>query len=421
MYSPVDRIEVFAWDMHVGTVSLAPGLGCYAFEYDPRWQERGLELAPLTMPVQQNRHAAPFLSPTTFNHLPALVADALPDHFGTLLMRDHLGLEGLTERGMTPLERLACLGSSAMGALEFKPAWGSGYGARPMEIARLVTASRQTLGGTSKLCRRTKENLKYLAPVGIPAGGARAKAIVSWNRKTGQIRAGHLGTPAGFEHWLLKLEGSDGDPGPYGRIEYAYSLMAKAAGIHMAECRLLRENGRTHFMTRRFDRAGSGRQVRKLHLQTLCAMQHLDYRLWATHSYRAYFETILELTLPESALVEGYRRMVFNVMAANCDDHTKNLSFLMEPNGRWHLAPAYDITHACTPGDRKGCPHLMSVNDKFCDISIADMEHEGESFMVPDYGRVIEEVAQALKRWPEFARQAGLKEAEIGLIQGDFL
>ncbi|MGL5631312.1 MAG: type II toxin-antitoxin system HipA family toxin, partial [Azovibrio sp.] len=194
-------------------------------------------------------------------------------------------------------------------------------------------------------------------------------------------------------------------------------------GIHMAECRLLRENSRAHFMTRRFDRdtGGYGHRSQKYHLQTLCAMQHLDYRLWAAHSYRQYFETILELILPESALVEGYRRMVFNVMAANCDDHTKNLSFLMDPAGRWHLAPAYDINYACIPGDRKGCPHLMSVNDKFCDITLADLEREGERFMVPDYGRVIEEVAQATERWPEFAKQAGLSPAEAVCIQEDFL
>lgn len=434
MYRPVDRIEVFAWGMRAGTVSLEPDLGCHVFEYDARWQERGLELAPLTMPVQQQRHAFPFLSPTTFNRLPALLADALPDHFGALLMDACLTLEGWPRKAITPLDRLASLGSFAMGALEFRPARGSGHSrARPINIARLVTSSGQALAGTCKSSRRAKGNLKYLAPVGIPAGGARAKAVVGWNRKTGKIRSGHLATPPGFEYWLLKLEGTEGSHGlpgsytgsysPYGRIEYAYSLMVKAAGIHMAECRLLKENGRAHFMTRRFDRGngGQGQRSQRYHLQTLCAMQHLDYRLWATHSYRQYFETILELTLPESALVEGYRRMVFNVMAANCDDHTKNHAFLMEPSGRWHLAPAYDITHACTPGDRKGCPHLMSVNDKFCDITIGDLEREGERFMVPDYGRVIEEVALALGRWPEFAQAAGLLENQMAEIREDFL
>jgi serine/threonine-protein kinase HipA len=260
-----------------------------------------------------------------------------------------------------------------------------------------------------------------LIQVGTSAGGARAKAVVAWNPDTNEIRSGQLPADPGFEHWLLKLdgvgEGHDLSTGKgYGRIECAYYLMAREAGINISESRLLEENGRAHFMTRRFDR----RDSTKLHLQTLCAMQHLDYRQRATHDYSQYFQTVKALNLPLHELAEAYRRMIFNVLAANCDDHTKNHSFLMDKTGEWHLAPAYDVTHSFNLAGEWTYQHLMSVNGKFRNINQSDFHTVGDRFMVPDYKGIIRSVASAIKRWPEFAKAAGLATRDAERIQNDF-
>ena len=360
MYRPVDLIEVRAWGATIGGVSIDPGLGYYVFEYDPKWQARGIELAPLTMPVSQSLHVFPLLPEATYKRLPAMLADALPDDFGNALIDAWMAREGVTKSAITPLDRLAYL-------------------------------------------------------------GARAKAVIAWNPETLEIRSGQLPADPGFDYWLLKLDGVGKDSelgtgGFYGRIEYAYYLMAKAAGIEMFESRLLEENDRAHFMTRRFDRQNGGKQ----HIQTLCAMQHLDFKQRATHDYNQYFQAIAALKLPAPALEEGFRRMVFNVLAANCDDHTKNLSFLMDESGQWQLAPAYDVTHAYNPKGEWTYQHLMSVNGKFQGITRADLAAVGDRFLIPGYRRIINTVGEAIGRWPEFADAAGLPPGEMARVRDDF-
>ena len=422
MYRPVDLIEVRAWGATVGGVSIDPGLGYYVFEYDPKWQARGIELAPLTMPVSQSLHVFPLLPEATYKRLPAMLADALPDDFGNALIDAWMAREGVPKSAITPLDRLAYLGARGMGALEFKPTRGPRHRkATAVAISRLVVSARNALSGKFDGDRETEAAITNLIQVGTSAGGARAKAVIAWNPETLEIRSGQLPADPGFDYWLLKLDGVGKDSelgtgGYYGRIEYAYYRMAKAAGIEMFESRLLEENGRAHFMTRRFDRQDGGKQ----HIQTLCAMQHLDFKQRGTHDYNQYFQAIAALKLPESALEEGFRRMVFNVLAANCDDHTKNLSFLMDESGQWRLSPAYDVTHAYNPKGEWTYQHLMSVNGKFQGITRADLEAVGDRFLIPGYRRIITTVVEAVRRWPGFAETAGLPPDEMTRIRNDF-
>lgn len=422
MYRPVDLIEVRAWGATVGGVSIDPGLGYYVFEYDPKWQARGIELAPLTMPVSQSLHVFPLLPEATYKRLPAMLADALPDDFGNALIDAWMAREGVPKSAITPLDRLAYLGARGMGALEFRPTRGPRHRkATAVAISRLVVSARNALSGKFDGDRETEAAITNLIQVGTSAGGARAKAVIAWNPETLEIRSGQLPADPGFDYWLLKLDGVGkdhelGTGGFYGRIEYAYYLMAKAAGIEMFESRLLEENDRAHFMTRRFDRQNGSKQ----HIQTLCAMQHLDFKQRGTHDYNQYFQAITALRLPETALEEGFRRMVFNVLAANCDDHTKNLSFLMDESGKWQLAPAYDVTHAYNPKGEWTYQHLMSVNGKFQGITRADLEAVGDRFLIPGYRRIIKSVSEAVGRWPEFAGAAGLPPAEIQRVLEDF-
>ena len=297
MYRPVDLIEVRAWGATVGGVSIDPGLGYYVFEYDPKWQARGIELAPLTMPVSQSLHVFPLLPEATYKRLPAMLADALPDDFGNALIDAWMAREGVPKSAITPLDRLAYLGARGMGALEFRPTRGPRHRkATAVAISRLVVSARNALSGKFDGDRETEAAITNLIQVGTSAGGARAKAIIAWNPETLEIRSGQLLADPGFDYWLLKLDGVGkdhelGTGGFYGRIEYAYYLMAKATGIEMFESRLLEENDRAHFMTRRFDRQNGSKQ----HIQTLCAMQHLDFKQRGTHDYNQYFQAIAAL------------------------------------------------------------------------------------------------------------------------------
>ena len=422
MYKPVDLIEVRAWGATVGAVALEPRLGFYVFEYAPAWRASGIELSPMQMPVSQTTHVFPLLPEATYRRLPALLADALPDDFGNALIDAYLARSGVERRAITPLDRLAYMAARGMGALEFRPARGPRH-TKPtaIELSELVASSRQALAGKFDGDRETEAAILNLIQVGTSAGGARAKAVIAWNADTNEIRSGQLPAAPGFDYWLLKLDGvgRDSELGTgshYGRIEFAYSLMAKAAGIEMSDCHLLEENGRAHFMTRRFDRQDG----EKLHAQTLCAMQHLDYKQRGTHDYSQYLQTIQALNLGLDALEQGFRRMVFNVLAANCDDHTKNLSFLLPKGGKWRLSPAYDVTHAYNAKGEWTYQHLMSVNGRFANISRADLFAVGDRFMVPRYREVIREVAAAIAHWPSFAKTAGLPSKETAAVSADF-
>lgn len=422
MYRPVTVIEVRAWGHLVGATTLDPRLDYYVFEYDPTWVARGIELAPLVMPLASSPYVFPSLPRPTYQQLPALLADALPDDFGNALIEAWLAAQGVRREAITPLDRLAYMASRGTGALEFRPTRGPRV-SKPaaVELADLVTGSRRLLEGQFSDERAIDAAILHLVQVGTSAGGARPKVVIAWNPGTDEIRSGQLPAQPGFEHWLLKLDGvvKDRELGTgshYGRIEYAYYLMARAAGIQMMDSRLLEEHDRAHFMTRRFDRIGNTR----IHLQSLCAMAHLDFKLRGTHDYHQYFQVIQRLELGAPALEQGFRRMVFNVLAANCDDHTKNLSFMRTEAGPWQLAPAYDVTHAFNPAGTWTYQHLMSVNGKFRDIGIEDFRAVGDRYLVPNHRRAIKEIASVIACWPDFAAQAQLPQSFVHAVQKDF-
>ena len=430
MHKPVTAVEVRLWGRRVGAAALDPRLGFYAFEYDPAFIKQGIDVAPLTMPLAQAGEPFVFadLPALTFKRLPALLADALPDDFGNALVDAWMASKGYAREAITPLDRLAYMGRRGMGALEFRPARGPNVASHTaIKLGRLVASARLAVQGQIDTDPHARAALAQIIQVGTSAGGARAKAAIVWNPATDEIRAGQFDADPGFEHWLLKFDGMGvdrelGASQDYGRIEFAYSQMAKAAGIEMAPCRLLEEGGRAHFMTRRFDRTvnADGMTV-KHHMQTLCAMAHLDYKQKATHDYAQLLQTIQRLKLGHNALAEAFRRVVFNVVAANCDDHSKNFSFLLPSRSReWRLAPAYDITHAYNPKGEWTYQHLMGVNGKFGNITRDDLLHLADRFAIGPAARIIDKVADAVVDWPVFARKAGLGDGAIQSIAADF-
>ncbi len=426
---PVQVIEVRMWGGRVGAVALDPSVDCYAFAYDPAWKRREIEAAPLTMPRGDRRETFvfPALPKATYLGLPAMLADALPDDFGNALIDAWMATKGIDRNSITVLDRLAYMGQRGIGALEFRPARGSHKeSATPIAMKQLVEEARRLVQGKFSVDNEAKAALANIIKVGTSAGGARAKAVIAWNPNTDEVRSGQFDVAPGFEHWLLKFDGigKDKELGTgqgYGRIEYAYSLMAKAAGISMSPCRLLEENGRAHFMTRRFDRDVTAHgQTRKHHLQTLCAMNHLDFRQRGTHAYAQLFLAMARLDLGDEAVTQAFRRMAFNVMARNCDDHTKNFAFLLKQGRSWELAPAYDVTHAYNPKGEWTYQHLMSVNGKFQGITRDDLLADADRFSARKPREILAEVRSALESWAEFALQAGLETSLRDRVAQDF-
>lgn len=421
-------IEVRIWANRVGAVAPDPRLGCYVFAYDPLWRKSGIELAPITMPLNDSRttFAFPNLSEPSYKKLPGLLADALPDDFGNTLIDAWMSRKGVEKRNVTVLDRLSYMGRRGMGALEFKPARGAHReSAEPLEMKSLVEAARMAIQGDLSGDVESQAAIANIIRVGTSAGGARAKAVVTWNPETHQIRSGQFDAEPGFEHWLLKFDGVGrdselGGSADYGRIEYAYHLMASAAGIKMSPCRLLEENGLAHFMTRRFDRDVKNEETIKHHVQTLCAIDHIDFKQRATHDYSQLFMVISNLRLGDDAISQAFRRMAFNVMAKNCDDHTKNFAFLLKQGESWELAPAYDITHAYNPHGEWTYQHLMSVNGKFNGIKRSDLLIEAERFGVRRPLDLLSEVRSALDSWQQFSTDAGLNSITAHAIATDF-
>lgn len=424
MYKPVQAVEVRLWGKTVGAVALDPRLGYYAFEYAPKFVATGIDLAPLAMPLTSAGEPFVFtdLPELTYKRLPAMLADALPDDFGNALIDTWMAGKGVAKSAITALDRLAYMGKRGMGALEFRPTRGPHVASHTaIKLSKLVDSARLAVHGEIDSDQHAGAALAQIIQVGTSAGGARAKATIAWNPQTDEIRAGQFDVDEGFEHWLLKFDGmgADNELGSsqdYGRIEFAYYLMAQAAGIEMMPSRLLEENGRAHFMTRRFDRDGN----RKHHMQTLCAMAHLDFKQKATHDYNQLFLVISQLKLGHAALESAFRRMLLNVMAANCDDHSKNFSFMLRQGGHWELAPAYDVTHAYNPNGEWTYQHLMSVNGQFSGISRADCLTVADRFGIGSAPKLISQVAAAVERWPEFATLAKVGEAEIRRIAQQF-
>ncbi len=421
-FKPVDAVVVEIWGKKVGAVALDPESNFYAFEYDAAFLKEGIKLAPLQMPIAEagEPFIFPSLSSETYQRLPAMLADALPDKFGNALITAWMADNGVSEASITPLDRLAYMGQRSMGALIFKP--NRGPAKQPptaLQMSTLVEEARSVVHGDFQNGDHTGKILRQIIQVGTSAGGARAKATVAWNPQTHEVKTGQFDIPDGFEAWLLKFDGigTDAQLGKgthFGRVEYAYSQMAKAAGITMPDCHLLEEQGRAHFMTRRFDRSGNHRH----HMQTLCAMAHLDFNQIGVHSYHQLFQTIKQLGLDRAAFEQTLRRMIFNVLAANCDDHTKNFSFLLKQGGQWELAPAYDITFAYNPDNKWLRNHLMSVNGKFDKITEQDCREVADRYeLLGVCKEIIAEIHEAIARWPHFAQQAGVPQEQIEAIE----
>jgi len=420
-YTHVSSVEVYLWGERVGVTVLDPRYGFYVFRYTPEFRKLGIEPAPLQMPTGPDRtYLFTDLPVETYQRLPALLSDALPDDFGNALIDRWMADRGISPEEITPLDRLAYMSNRAVGALQFKPARGpSTRTPSAIKMGELVSEARRAVTGTIEDDDHAQAALRGIIEVGTSAGGARAKAVIAWNPATEEIRTGQLDAPPGFEHWLLKFDGMgmDNDLGvskDYGRIEYAYYLMARAAGITISDCRLLHENGRAHFMTRRFDRGAAN--VRH-HVQTLCAMSHIDYKKVGTNSYSQLFDSASLLELSYSDREEIFRRMAFNVMGRNCDDHSKNFSFRLKQRGAWELAPAYDVTFAHNPASQWTHQHLMSVNGRFSDFSNRDLLQEADRFGIGTAPRVIDQVRTAIKSWGKYANEAGVSSAQIQHIE----
>ena len=412
--------EVKIWGKQVGAVAWDENTGVATFEYSSQFKQLGLDLAPLKMPVgiakkqfsfpelRQERNAAY----DTFKGLPGLLADLLPDRYGNQLINLWLAQQGRPQNDMNPIEMLCFIGTRGMGALEFEPTTlKENKRSFPVEIDSLVNIAQKMLNKRESFATNLKkeEELSVLEilKIGTSAGGARPKAVIAWNEKTGEVKSGQTSAPKGFEHWLIKLDGvSDiqlGSSHGYGRVEMAYQLMATACGIDIMPSRLLEENGRAHFMTRRFDREDG---YIKHHVQTLCALNHFDYNLVNSFSYEQLFQSMRELNLNYADAEQMFRRMVFNVVARNCDDHTKNFAFMLKQGGKWELAPAYDVCHAFRPGSEWVSQHALSINGKRDGISKKDLLIIGESIRCKKASDIIDEINETVNQWPQFAKES---------------
>lgn len=412
--------EVRLWGRTIGAVAWDEARQLGNFEYDPVFVRSGIEVAPLMLPLSRQIYSFPGLARDTFKGLPGLLADSLPDAFGNALIDAWLAREGRTPASFNPVERLCYTGTRGMGALEYAPVTGPDEVAGDsLDVAALVALASSVLQQRDQLhgsfvAPARASTLNDILRVGTSAGGARAKAVIAWHPETGDVRSGQIGAGQGYSYWILKFDGVTSnrdmeldDPQGYGRIEYAYYLMARAAGIDMDECRLLHENGRSHFMARRFDRTDGGG---KLHMQSLGALAHFDYRQPGAYSYEQALQVCRRLRLPMATLEEMFRRMCFNIVARNQDDHVKNIAFLMRQDGRWELAPAYDMTYSFNPQGAWTGRHQMSMNGKREDFVRADFNACGQTCALQK-GRaeaILDEVQTAARRWLDFATEAGV-------------
>ena len=417
----VNVAKVYIWDEYAGAILWNENTNTATFEYEPSFYKHGWELSPLMMPTGNNRtYTFRELPKDTFMGLPGLLADALPDAYGKALLDRWLA--SLGRSFANPIERLCYQGKRSMGALEFVPAQDDYLEqSSAIEISSLVEVAAQVLSDKTTLNTNLKadthEALVNIIKVSTSAGGQRAKAVIAYNDKTGEVRSGQVDAPKGFEHWLLKLDGVTnialGDPQHYGKIEFVYYKMALLAGLEMNECRLLTENGRAHFMTKRFDRINGNEKV---HMQTLCGMAHYDYKMMRAYSYEQAFQVMRRLRLPYGQAEQMFRRMAFNVVARNQDDHTKNISFLMDKTGTWKLSPAYDVSWAYNPKGEWTSHHQMSVNNKWDNITKADLLTVAESMHIKHAKEIIDEVCGAVEKWMVIAKEYDVPSEMITMI-----
>lgn len=422
--------EVKLWGRRIGAVSVEGPGEVASFQYTPEFGASGIEVAPLMMPLSTRIYRFAELAPQSFHGLPGLLADSLPDAFGNAVIAAWLAAQGRLPTEIDAVERLCYTGSRGMGALEFEPSTGPRSDqATPVRVDALVALAADVLRGRERMTVSFADAdrelaLREILRVGASAGGARAKAVIAWNPTTNAVVSGQVAAPPGFEHWLLKFDGVEAagaselaQPLGFGAIEYAYATMARAAGITMGECRMFEENGRRHFMTRRFDRVGARE---KLHMQSLAALAHLDFNAAGAHSYEQALLVIRRLGLGADAVEQQFRRMVFNVVARNQDDHVKNIAFLMDKSGAWSLAPAFDLTYSHNPAGAWTAQHQMTLNGKRDGFTRADLRAVAKAASMKR-GRadaILDEVLAVVARWAEFASAAGVTDSTAKSVGG---
>jgi serine/threonine-protein kinase HipA len=410
-----------AWDDQTGLAS---------FEYDTTFKNLNWELSPLKMPINSGRGVFSFPELKqgkndlydTFKGLPGLLADVLPDRYGNELINLWLAQQGRPLNSMNPVEMLCFIGTRGMGAMEFEPAnFNVNKSSFSIEMDSLVDIAKKMLSQKvsfqTNLKKYDEQAIMQIITIGTSAGGARPKAVIAYNEKSGEVRSGQTIAPKGFEHWLLKLDGvSDvqlGASDGYGRVEMAYYDMAISCGIDMMPSMLFEENGRAHFMTKRFDREQGDI---KHHMQTLCAINHFDYNSVTSFSYEQLFQTMRELSLSYADAEQMFRRMVFNVISRNCDDHTKNFAFRLKKEGKWELAPAYDLCHAYRPNHQWVSQHALSINGKRKDINKSDLLVIGNSIHCKRAAEIVDEIESIVMNWDRFASEVGVSKELIEAI-----
>ena len=421
--------KVLLWDSEIGAVSWVEDRRVAVFQYDPSFIRSGIQLSPLMMPLRELPYEFPALSKETFKGLPGLLADSLPDKFGNAVIDTWLASQGRTAASFNSVERLCYIGSRGMGGLEFKPALRISHSkSDEIEVSKLVELSNKILdqrAGLEGVFSGTddRDAIEDILRVGTSAGGARAKAILAWNPKTNEFRSGQVKIPSGFEYWIMKFDGVSNnrdkelsDPQGYGMIEYAYYQLAVKAGIEMTECRLHHEGGRSHFMTKRFDRNADGS---KIHMQSLCAISHVDFNEPALYSYEQTIQTMKRLGLSQSDLEQQVLRAMFNVVGRNHDDHVKNIAFLMNRRGEWRLSPAFDISYAYDPKGYRTSQHQMSINGKRDLISKQDIISLARIAGIKTNRalEMLDRVITTMKSWPEVVENVGVAEDRIRKIQ----
>jgi serine/threonine-protein kinase HipA len=418
---------VTLWGSRIGAVSMPDRDRVAAFQYDPDFLDSGIEVAPLVMPLRPEPYTFPALNPESFHGLPGLLSDSLPDRYGHALIDAWLAGQGRSPESFDAVERLCYIGRRGMGALEFAPSRGpTPSRTHNLQVAELVELASEVLSRRDELVAslaagHQQQAMRDILSVGASAGGARAKAVIAWNPATNVVRSGQLDDLGpSFEHWLLKFDGVSNnrdkdllaDPQGYGAIEYAYSLMARDAGILMSDCRLLEENGRRHFMTRRFDR---GRDGSKRHMQSLAALTHFDFNRPGAHSYEQAFLAMRRAGLPAQAVEQLFRRMVFNIVGRNQDDHVKNIAFLMDRSGQWELAPAFDVVYSYRPDSPWTSQHQMTMNGKRDDFTVADFRTCGRTASLPGgrAERILKEVREVVSGWGSYAHRVQVDEEHV--------
>jgi len=417
----VDIARVNLYGQPVGTFRWDNNRQLAHFEYADSFIGKGLEPSPILMPVRQGRvYSFSDIGRETFKGLPGMLADSLPDTYGRALFDRWLALTGRSSGNA--VETLCYLGKRCMGALEFEPAMDAPYSPDVrIELDSLVEVASEALSKKEEFGANLEEDKKAaiaeIVRLGTSAGGQRAKAIIAYNPLTGEVRSGQIEAPEGFDYYLIKLDGVTAEAGfretqNFGRLEYSFYRLVKECGIEMSDCSLIKENGRAHFLTKRFDRQNG----EKIHMQTLCGIAHYDYRNPRSYSYEQTFNVMRALRLPYSQAQEMFRRLVFNVVIRNQDDHTKNISFLMDRKGKWTLSPAYDMGFAYNPKGGWTAQHQMSINGKFDDITRQDLLEFAKRNNIKEATEIIDRIAEVSSRWPLLARECEVPQPMIDAI-----